>query len=44
MGLSRRWKNQSSLGLPPMAAAAGLGDQEGKEGAAAFLYLGKGVQ
>jgi hypothetical protein len=41
LGLSLRWKNQSSLGLLPMAAAAGLGDQEGKEGGRSLFILGE---
>jgi hypothetical protein len=39
LGLSLRWKNQSSLGLLPMAAAAGPGDEEGKEGGSSLFIL-----
>jgi hypothetical protein len=38
LGLSLRWKNQSSPGLLPMAATVGLGDQEGKEGGQQPFY------
>jgi hypothetical protein len=39
LGLSLRWKNQRSPGLLPMAAAAGLGDQEGKERGSSLFIL-----
>jgi hypothetical protein len=39
LGMSLRWKNQSSPGLLPMAVAAGLGNQEGKEAGSSLFIL-----
>jgi hypothetical protein len=39
LGLSLRWKNQSSPGLLPMATVAGLGAQEGKERSSTLFIL-----
>jgi hypothetical protein len=39
LGLSLWWKNKSSPRLLPMSAAAGLGDQEGKEGGSSLFIL-----